>query len=811
MATVDASPGVRTVLKNPLRPSRPRSGSKTIHVRTMPRGSALVRPGGPQPATVFVASRRDDGAAATPTAPPDAGSQLSYGLRVDGAGRVVPHSLLGSLEDFETLGDVPAEMSRQATMVPPSQPRPDHNPPVRYREILDGIPRWTKTAQQYENGREARHLKRWEGWNGEQKRQEQHIMSRMPPGKETLLMTNSVEAHRRVVEEQEMLETVLSNKRALPFDEIGHGYRVGSEYFAQPEVTKTGLQTTLKRSQKGPADGFLYIGKPTVVAEEQQLGSQLDMTRTGVERRSTFFANPYLTARQQAVQSGQALLFPHTPKMDQLQVVGRPYPSTNSSGDDGAAVADSVHANAPREEEVHTSSEAAEAADADAALDGPKPGPHLDCAGSYPAEAQPTTGDGTRILFTAHVGEKTESSFSLANSGTTALYYHWEKVETPNSLGTSRTHKQRFFFDLRPQAILPGETRTIPMYFLSGKSGIYIESWHLRVTPQLQYTPTVILSGTALQEDVHRPACEALEAETEKSLIEGSIRSLLLNLVDRVHTTKVVRPTPLVRTFDIFQQANAAQIAAQELDFDDTVVGQMARLHTQVCNQLWAEEAAPGKDEPAVPVPVDPKAKKGAPPVAAEEAQALDVPAVEPWDLSIAGLKRLMQTLGEVLPSPVVGQTWRPPHAYLDELNGLVTKLSAARDPAAAAMPRETIASAVIARMIDAVAAGCAMGRSLRKLPEMPLVVAAPVPEEVYQPRNISAPQKGAKKAPAKGGKDDGKGKKGGKGGGAEPPAALEPLSAEDAAALAPLQFALARQAVVAALDELEPAMAASK
>lgn len=811
MATVDASPGVRTVLKNPLRPSRPRSGSKTIHVRTMPRGSALVRPGGPQPATVFVASRRDDGAAATPTAPPDAGSQLSYGLRVDGAGRVVPHSLLGSLEDFETLGDVPAEMSRQATMVPPSQPRPDHNPPVRYREILDGIPRWTKKAQQYENGREARHLKRWEGWNGEQKRQEQHIMSRMPPGKETLLMTNSVEAHRRVVEEQEMLETVLSNKRALPFDEIGHGYRVGSEYFAQPEVTKTGLQTTLKRSQKGPADGFLYIGKPTVVAEEQQLGSQLDMTRTGVERRSTFFANPYLTARQQAVQSGQALLFPHTPKMDQLQVVGRPYPSTNSGGDDGAAVADSVHANAPREEEVHTSSEAAEAADADAALDGPKPGPHLDCAGSYPAEAQPTTGDGTRILFTAHVGEKTESSFSLANSGTTALYYHWEKVETPNSLGTSRTHKQRFFFDLRPQAILPGETRTIPMYFLSGKSGIYIESWHLRVTPQLQYTPTVILSGTALQEDVHRPACEALEAETEKSLIEGSIRSLLLNLVDRVHTTKVVRPTPLVRTFDIFQQANAAQIAAQELDFDDTVVGQMARLHTQVCNQLWAEEAAPGKDEPAVPVPVDPKAKKGAPPVAAEEAQALDVPAVEPWDLSIAGLKRLMQTLGEVLPSPVVGQTWRPPHAYLDELNGLVTKLSAARDPAAAAMPRETIASAVIARMIDAVAAGCAMGRSLRKLPEMPLVVAAPVPEEVYQPRNISAPQKGAKKAPAKGGKDDGKGKKGGKGGGAEPPAALEPLSAEDAAALAPLQFALARQAVVAALDELEPAMAASK
>ena len=607
-----------------------------------------------------------------------------------------------------------------------------------------------------------------------------------------------------------MLEAVLSNKRALPFDEIGHGYRVGSEYFAQPEVTKTGLQTTLKRSQKGPADGFQYIGKPTVVAEEQQLGSQLDMTRTGVERRSTFFANPYLTARQQAVQSGQALLFPHTPKMDQLQVVGRPYPNTNSGGDDGAAVADSVHANAPQEE-VHTSSDAAEAADVDAALDGPKPGPHLDCAGSYPAEAQPATGDGTRMLFTAHVGEKTESSFSLANSGTTALYYHWEKVETPNSLGTSRTHKQRFFFDLRPQAILPGETRTIPMYFLSGKSGIYIESWHLRVTPQLQYTPTVILSGTALQEDVHRPACEALEAETEKSLIEGSIRSLLLNLVDRVHTTKVVRPTPLVRTFDMFQQANAAQIAAQELDFDDTVVGQMARLHTQVCNQLWAEEAAPGKDEPAVAVPVDPKAKKGAPPVAAEEAQALEVPAVEPWDLSIAGLKRLMQTLGEVLPSPVVGQTWRPPHAYLDELNGLVTKLSAARDPAAAAMPRETIASAVIARMIDAVAAGCAMGRSLRKLPEMPLVVAAPVPEEVYQPRNISAPQKGAKKAPAKGGKDDGKGKKGGKGGGAEPPAALEPLSAEDAAALAPLQFALARQAVVAALDELEPVMAASK
>lgn len=620
-------------------------------------------------------------------------------------------------------------------------------------------------------------------------------------------MTNSVEAHRRVFEEQEMLDAVLSNKSALPFDEIGHGYRVGSEYHAQPEVTKTGLQLTLKRSQKGPADGFQYIGKPAIVAEEQQLGGQLDMTRAGVEHRSTFFTNPYLTTRQQAVQSGKAMLFPHTPEMDQLQVVGRPYPDTNSGGDDGAAVDDGVHVNVPHDV-AHTVGK--EAADADAALDGHKPGPHLDCNGSYPAEAQPATRDGTRMLFTAQVGEKTESSFSLTNSGTTALYYHWEKVETPNLLGTSRTHKQRFFFDLRPQAILPGEKRTIPMYFLSGKSGIYIESWHLRVTPQLQYTPTVILSGTVLQEDVHRPAREALEAETEKSLIEGSIRSLLLNLVDRVHATKVVRPAPLARTSDMFQQANAAQIAAQELGFDDTVVGQMARLHAQVCNQLWAEGAVPGKDEPAVAAPVDPKAKKGAPPVAAEEAQVVDVPVAAPWDLSIAGLKRRMQTLGEVLPSAVKGQTWRPPHAYFGELSGLVTKLSAARDSAAAAMPRETVASTVIARMIDAVAAGCATGRSLRKLPEMPLVVAAPVPAEVYQPRNISAPQKGAKKAPAKGGKDDGKGKKGGKGG-AEPPAALEPLSAEDAAALAPLQFALARQAVVAALDELGPAMAASK
>lgn len=145
----------------------------------MTRGSAHARPGGPPPASVFVASRREDGAAATPPAPPGAGTQLPYGLRLDGAGRVVPHSLLGSLDDFETLGTVPAEMRRQATRVPPAQPRLDHNPPVRYREILDGIPRWTEKAQKYEDGRDARHLKRWEGWNGEQKRQEQHIMANM--------------------------------------------------------------------------------------------------------------------------------------------------------------------------------------------------------------------------------------------------------------------------------------------------------------------------------------------------------------------------------------------------------------------------------------------------------------------------------------------------------------------------------------------------------------------------------------------------------------------------------------------------------
>jgi len=169
------------------------------------------------------------------------------------------------------------------------------------------------------------------------------------------------------------------------------------------------------------------------------------------------------------------------------------------------------------------------------------PGPNLACSGSYVEPTKNTGGDVTngecRMLFSADVEEKSAAALTLHNHGTTALYYQWEKVTHPNVLGTANNYEQRFFFDTRPRSILPGDKRQIPMHFVSAKPGIFLEEWKLSVLPKIQNPPTIVLHGTAVQEDRNKAAREALEAKLEEQSVNKWMRGMMLSLVARVHTT----------------------------------------------------------------------------------------------------------------------------------------------------------------------------------------------------------------------------------------------------------------------------------
>lgn len=181
----------------------------------------------------------------------------------------------------------------------------------------------------------------------------------------------------------------------------------------------------------------------------------------------------------------------------------------------------------------------------------------------------------------------------------------------------------------------------------------------------------------------------------------------------------------------------------------------------------------------------------------------VDIPKPPTWDLSLDGLKTRILTLDDrVMPLSINGYAapWLSAHAYLHLLNQLVAALTVAMARPQVVSRKSTVRE-VLARMVGALSIRCALGRELQGLPTMPVVLKPAIQLEVYVPRiPINPPVKGAKKGKPPPAKD--KGKDGAKGD-ADQPTPLPQLDPSAAQALKAQQFALAREVVAAAVDEL--------
>lgn len=189
-------------------------------------------------------------------------------------------------------------------------------------------------------------------WHRQQQYLEAHLTT---TAKQSGLCMTSLSSHRKLLEEREKLDIVLSDPAVMPADEQGKGYRVRSEWWAQGEVRrKSQLRTTLpRRHQPGapPAqDGFEYIGRPALIAQPRtSLDARAWETRsrlyssetTGadavIESERPFTRSQYFKARSTNIAHALLEHFPHTPDVSALAVVG-------------TAIAESDHGNngAPR-------------------------------------------------------------------------------------------------------------------------------------------------------------------------------------------------------------------------------------------------------------------------------------------------------------------------------------------------------------------------------------------------------------------------------------------------------------------------------
>ncbi|NXE10626.1 MYBPP protein, partial [Lophotis ruficrista] len=486
------------------------------------------------------------------------------GLFGDGCEEILPHHILGSLEEFKM-----EALARGNTQI------------ADFIEVSH--PDVTVTALREEHGGEkkkkvrqtppAEHkaLQNWHHNMAIRKKQEKYLGGILRRAENELLMSIS-DDYRQIQEERDLID------RTLPALLPGKGYRSGSEFWSQPERIGdelTGLTMTLTQRERGYPEPVTHVGKPhTIQMETGKRASQRGQKPSKkIRSHLTWNKSLFLKHRRQELKSILEELDFYQPDLDGLEVIGKGQPFTSVSAEPFP------HA---------TTSEESEKTDRDDpdVVPEAKPGPFLRFCGKPACWVDRTASSGekigiaTRLTFESVTGEKAESCLTVNNDGTAAIWYNWMRLpQQIPSRETKGTRTQCFYFDTRPGVILPGETRKFSFLFKSERAGIFSESWEFRTHPLLLEGALlqVTLWGIAVYEDKLADLREKLESDLAAQEGAAIVGEILREIVDQIRTPERT-PSPLgayITEEELFHQKNP------KLHYQHRVVKQLHELWRQ--------------------------------------------------------------------------------------------------------------------------------------------------------------------------------------------------------------------------------------
>ncbi|NXM06474.1 MYBPP protein, partial [Tyrannus savana] len=438
----------------------------------------------------------------------------------DGCEEILPHHILGSVQEFKM--EAWARRSTQVADVT-EVPRP-HVTAAALKEKHEGEKK-KKVPQAQLAGHKA--LQNWSHHMAIRKKQEKHLgeILRKP---ENELMMNIAENYRQVVEESDLID------RSLPYLHPGKGFRVGSEFWSQPDRIGdelTGLMLTLTRTERGDREPITHVGKPRTVQKETALKPP-----TKIPCHLTWDKSLFLKHRWQELKSILEEMGFYKPDLEGLEVIGKGQPFTSVSAEASPCSTPSEEindsCNVVPEEEKHLS---------------------LVFCGQPARWIKGITSSGNeigvaaRLTFETLAGEEAESFLTVSNDGTAAIWYSWMRL--PQQIPSRETKGRRmpcFYFDTRPGVILPGETLRFSFLFKSRRAGIFSEPWEFRTHPLLLGGALlqVTLWGIAVYEDKLADFREKLERDLAAREGAAIVQDSLNELLDQVRTPERT-PSPV--------------------------------------------------------------------------------------------------------------------------------------------------------------------------------------------------------------------------------------------------------------------------
>lgn len=171
----------------------------------------------------------------------------------------------------------------------------------------------------------------------------------------------------------------------------------------------------------------------------------------------------------------------------------------------------------------------------------------LDMVGRGPsALVEPVT-----LTMRAAVGELTVGTLRVSNTGSTPLHYALKPVDespvpelqatdgpdsfvhlSPRLRGASHDGEQRFMSHARVGTVLPGETRQVQVAFRSWRPGFFRATWSLEAVPRLPGDATqIMLSGVCSEGRRNDARKGAIEARLAHQELVGMVREVVVERI----------------------------------------------------------------------------------------------------------------------------------------------------------------------------------------------------------------------------------------------------------------------------------------
>ncbi|XP_072882687.1 MYCBP-associated protein [Hemitrygon akajei] len=464
---------------------------------------------------------------AKPTLPLDELRTMDYtgpgGPWFDVEGRVLPHSILGSLVDFkhELLARGLTEMANTISEHLPSEVK-SQNLPVCEKKPKEII------CTNLHNQDHA--LANWQ-WHMEERKRTQNVLSNLLKKPVENLMMNQSDDLGQMRQQSIFIDQTVA---ALG---PGKGYRIGSEFWSLPPMIGdelSGVRATLNQTERGFPPPVVHIGKPQTI--KQETGTDfLDGRSYSKNYKSE---NTYLKQRLEEMKIVLRQLDFKEPDIDQLEIIGTGRPYSSMSVEHFRIEDD--HCTTLNKENIELLDTYPDV------IEEPIIGPSITFCGHPARWLKDTTshkdevGMIVRLTFEAMAGDRASSCLELVNNGTTVIYYKWKRLPEPQHCvkPPSDTRMPRFYFNINSGIILPGETINLPFTFKSPNAGIFTDLWEFCTHPVLLAGASlqVALWGVAVFADRNEGARQQLQQELEKKEKIAIVEHLLDEVVAGVHT-----------------------------------------------------------------------------------------------------------------------------------------------------------------------------------------------------------------------------------------------------------------------------------